>query len=178
MAIGLTSRQATVFDAIKTLSAGTGIMPTFQEIMDATGISSKSVVHYLLRGIEERGLIRRKAARTRAIEIVEDAYSRIELARQNAALRAQVASLTADNEALQRTVADKVAFAEVAIQALRLHQAWSDSEDAGPDYGGQSRDTHPDGELIWRQWWEGNLSLCARAQDETRNALAAWEASK
>jgi SOS-response transcriptional repressor LexA len=105
MAIGLTSRQATVFDAIKTLSAGTGIMPTFQEIMDATGISSKSVVHYLLRGIEERGLIRRKAARTRAIEIVEDAYSRIELARQNAALRAQVASLTADNEALQRTVA-------------------------------------------------------------------------
>lgn len=126
MAIGLTSRQATVFDAIKTLSAGTGIMPTFQEIMDATGISSKSVVHYLLRGIEERGLIRRKAARTRAIEIVEDAYSRIELARQNAALRAQVASLTADNEALQRTVA------RLRSVGLKFHSActsaWASGE--------------------------------------------------
>lgn len=34
---------------------------------------------------------------------------RAELARQNEALRAQVASLTADNEALQRAAAEKVA---------------------------------------------------------------------
>lgn len=56
-------------------------------------------------------------------------------------------------------------------EALRLHQAWSDSEDAGPDYGAQTRDTHPDGERIWRQWWDGNLDLCARAQEATRTAL-------
>ena len=56
-------------------------------------------------------------------------------------------------------------------EALRLHQAWSDSEDAGPDYGAQTRDTHPDGERIWRQWWDGNLDLCARAQEATRAAL-------
>ena len=72
-------------------------------------------------------------------------------------------------------LARKVIAAEKAIEALRLHQAWSDSEDAGPDYGGKSRDTHPDGERIWRQWWDGNLGLCSRAQDMTRDALAAWE---
>ncbi|HRK67164.1 MAG TPA: hypothetical protein PKY73_06385 [Hyphomonas sp.] len=178
MAIGLTSRQATVFDAIKALSEGAGIMPTFEELMAATGITSKSAMHDTLCAIEGRGLIRRQKGRARAIEIVEDAHSRAELARQLAAAKQIIRSLTADNEALQRTVAKKVASAEAAIQALRLHQAWSDSEDAGPDYGDQSRDTHPDGERIWRQWWEGNLSLCARAQDETRNALSAWEASK
>ena len=58
------------------------------------------------------------------------------------------------------------------LAALRLHQAWSDSEDAGPDYGDQTRATHPDGERIWRQWWDGNLSLCERAQDATRAAIA------
>ena len=72
-------------------------------------------------------------------------------------------------------LARKVIAAEKAIEALRLHQAWSDSEDAGPDYGEQSRDTHPDGERIWRQWWDGNLSLCGRAQDMTREAIAAWD---
>lgn len=60
--------------------------------------------------------------------------------------------------------------------ALRLHQAWTDSEESGPDYGEQSRATHPDGERIWRRWWDSNLSLCARAQEETRAALA--DASK
>lgn len=55
--------------------------------------------------------------------------------------------------------------------ALRLHKAWADSEDAGPDYGGQTRDTHPDGERIWRNWWNWNLDLCARAQAATDAAL-------
>ncbi|KFI26654.1 hypothetical protein CN97_02835 [Haematobacter massiliensis] len=80
--------------------------------------------------------------------------------------------------AMAPTLARKVIAAEKLAEALRLHQAWSDSEDAGPDYGEQSRDTHPDGERIWKQWWDGNLSLCGRAQDMTRDALAAWEAEQ
>ena len=58
------------------------------------------------------------------------------------------------------------------VQALRLHKAWSDSEKTGPDYGGQTRDTHPDGEKIWRIWWDGQLSLCDRATRATDEALA------
>lgn len=79
---------------------------------------------------------------------------------------------------LRATVAALADLAEVQAQriekleaALRLHKAWSDSEDAGPDYGEQNRDTHPDGERIWRQWWDGNLDLCARAQAATNAVL-------
>ena len=80
--------------------------------------------------------------------------------------------------AMAPDLARKVIAAEKLAEALRLHQAWSDSEDTGPDYGEQSRDTHPDGERIWKQWWDGNLSLCGRAQDMTREAIAAWEAEQ
>lgn len=114
MAIGLTSRQATVFDAIKALSEGAGIMPTFEELMAATGITSKSAMHDTLCAIEGRGLIRRQKGRARAIEIVEDANSRAELARQLAAAKQTIATLIADNEALQRTVAKMcAAFNEI-----------------------------------------------------------------
>lgn len=58
------------------------------------------------------------------------------------------------------------------LEALRLHKAWSDSENSGPDYGGQTRDTHPDGERIWRAWWNNNLDLCDRAQKATEAALS------
>lgn len=78
-------------------------------------------------------------------------------------------------EANARLIARAPDMAAALIEAeaaLALHQAWSDSEDAGPDYGGQTRDTHPDGERIWRQWWDGNLSLCDRAQEATKGALA------
>lgn len=57
------------------------------------------------------------------------------------------------------------------VQALRLHKAWSDSEKTGPDYGGQTRDTHPDGEKIWRLWWDSQLDLCDRATRATDEAL-------
>lgn len=50
-----------------------------------------------------------------ALEPVHNA-ERAELARQNAALRAQVASLTADNEALQRTVAKNAQLLEAAMK--------------------------------------------------------------
>jgi hypothetical protein len=65
-----------------------------------------------------------------------------------------------------------IAAAPDLLEALRLHKAWSDSEDRGPDYGGQSRDTHPDGEAIWSRWWHYNLDLCARAQAATDAAIA------
>ena len=61
------------------------------------------------------------------------------------------------------------------VQALRLHKAWSDGEKTGPDYGGQTRDTHPDGERIWRLWWDNQLSLCDRAVSATDEALGIIE---
>ena len=73
---------------------------------------------------------------------------------------------------LHRLALDLAAERERLLTALRLHKAWADSERTGPDYGGQSRDTHPDGERIWRQWWDNQLDLCDRAQTATDAALA------
>jgi hypothetical protein len=68
-----------------------------------------------------------------------------------------------------------LAAAPAMLAALRLHQAWADSERTGPDYGGQTRDTHPNGEEIWQRWWHGNLDLCGRANSETAAAIAKAE---
>ena len=66
---------------------------------------------------------------------------------------------------------------EKLVKALRLHKAWSDGEKTGPDYGCQTRDTHPDGEKIWRIWWDNQLSLCDRAVSATDEALARIDAA-
>ena len=68
-----------------------------------------------------------------------------------------------------------IAAAPELLDAAPLHQAWSDSESSGPDYGGQSRDTHPDGERIWRSWWNNQLDLCDRATRATAAAIAKAE---
>ncbi|MCC6720543.1 MAG: hypothetical protein IT555_21935 [Acetobacteraceae bacterium] len=90
----------------------------------------------------------------------------------NGSAQPVMVALMPNEIALIALAPDMAAALIEAEKALALHQAWSDSEDAGPDYGDQTRDTHPDGERIWRQWWEGNLSLCDRAQEATRAALA------
>ncbi len=46
-----------------------GVAPTFDEIRTHLGLASKSGVHRLLTGLEERGAIRRRYSRTRGIEI-------------------------------------------------------------------------------------------------------------
>ena len=68
-----------------------------------------------------------------------------------------------------------IAAAPEMLEALRLHQAWADSEHTGPDYGEQTRDTHPNGEEIWKRWWNGNLDLCDRAASATLAVIAKAE---
>lgn len=48
----------------------TGYPPTVREIGKAVGLHSSCSVHYHLRKLEEKGLIRRKPAKPRAIELV------------------------------------------------------------------------------------------------------------
>ena len=47
------------------------VPPSFDEMRDALGLASKSGVHRLVSGLEERGYIRRLANRARAIEIIK-----------------------------------------------------------------------------------------------------------
>ena len=48
----------------------TGVSPSFDEMKDALGLKSKSGIHRLITGLEERGFIRRLPHRARAIEIL------------------------------------------------------------------------------------------------------------
>lgn len=91
------------------------------------------------------------------------------------AARANSSVYRLDVRGIKNADARLIAAAPELLAALRLHQAWADSERAGPDYGGQTRDTHPDGEAIWRRWWDGNLDLCARANEATSAAIAKAE---
>ena len=47
------------------------VPPSFDEMRNALGLASKSGVHRLISGLEERGYIRRLANRARAIEILK-----------------------------------------------------------------------------------------------------------
>jgi hypothetical protein len=65
-----------------------------------------------------------------------------------------------------------IAAAPDMLEACCSFVAWLESDEAGPDYGTLTRDTHPEGERIWREWWHLQQDLCRRAQDEARAAIA------
>ena len=52
------------------LSQG-GVSPSFDEMKDALNLKSKSGIHRLITGLEERGFIRRLPHRARALEVVK-----------------------------------------------------------------------------------------------------------
>ena len=62
---------------------------------------------------------------------------------------------------------------DLALRAAIKHIEWIDKESAGPNYQGLTRDTHPNGEAIWRQWWDEQLELCAETERLCRAAIAA-----
>lgn len=63
----------------------------------------------------------------------------------------------------------------VAIQACRALAAWLEGEKSGPDYGDQSRETHPEGERIWSEWWGRQLRMCKQAQLLAIQAIREYE---
>jgi repressor LexA len=51
--------------------AESGVSPSFEEMKEALNLKSKSGIHRLISGLEERGFIRRLAHRARALEVVK-----------------------------------------------------------------------------------------------------------
>jgi len=66
----LTPRQHEALTFLAAYTREHGYAPSFEEIAEAMNVASKSNVHRLLSGLEERGFIRRLRHRQRAIEIV------------------------------------------------------------------------------------------------------------
>ena len=73
--LDLTPKQAILFRYLKTRQAD-GVGPTYTDMMAITGHKSKSGIATLVRGLEQRGLIRRLFRRHQAIEVVCETYFR------------------------------------------------------------------------------------------------------
>ena len=67
----LTKKQHELLMFINQRLAATGIAPSFDEMKDALNLRSKSGIHRLISGLEERGFIRRLPHRARALEVTK-----------------------------------------------------------------------------------------------------------
>src|SRR5271154_3689961 len=66
----LTRKQKELLVLIRDRLAEDGVPPSFDEMKEALGLKSKSGIHRLITGLEERGFIKRLAHRARALEII------------------------------------------------------------------------------------------------------------
>jgi repressor LexA len=111
-----------------------GISPSFDEMKDALGLKSKSGIHRLITGLEERGFIRRLPHRARALEVLRLPENMEAPAKKAGGRRAggfapnvikgdfklPGAKATSDSESVQLPLYGRIA-AGTPIEALRDH---------------------------------------------------------
>ena len=68
-ATGLTERQRTILEVIRTSVTSRGYPPSIREIGDAVGLTSTSSVAHQLRTLERKGYLRRDPNRPRAVDV-------------------------------------------------------------------------------------------------------------
>src|SRR3954468_14668250 len=66
----LTRKQYELLTFINKRLNDNGVSPSFDEMKDALGLKSKSGIHRLITGLEERGFTRRLPHRARALEVL------------------------------------------------------------------------------------------------------------
>lgn len=69
MALVIYKRQQQILDFLKQFIQKNGSAPTLRKIAEAIGVSSLATVHEHLQTLEEKGLIKKRAGKARAIEI-------------------------------------------------------------------------------------------------------------
>ena len=67
----LTKKQYELLGFINARLHSAGVSPSFEEMKEALGLKSKSGIHRLITGLEERGFIRRLPHRARALEVLK-----------------------------------------------------------------------------------------------------------
>ncbi|HEY9080719.1 transcriptional repressor LexA [Magnetovibrio sp.] len=67
----LTTKQYELLLLIEARINEAGVPPSFEEMKNALGLKSKSGIHRLISGLEERGFIRRLPHRARALEVLK-----------------------------------------------------------------------------------------------------------
>lgn len=66
----LTRKQYELLVCIDKVLKSTGVPPSYDEMKDALNLKSKSGIHRLITGLEERGFIRRLPHKARALEVL------------------------------------------------------------------------------------------------------------
>ena len=67
----LTKRQYQLLMLIEKRLRESGVSPSFEEMKQEIGLKSKSGIHRLISGLEERGFIRHLPNRARALEVLK-----------------------------------------------------------------------------------------------------------
>lgn len=67
----LTRKQYELLVCIDKVLKSTGVPPSYDEMKDALNLKSKSGIHRLITGLEERGFIRRLPHKARALEVLK-----------------------------------------------------------------------------------------------------------
>jgi repressor LexA len=129
----LTRKQYELLVFINRRLADGGVSPSFEEMKEALGLKSKSGIHRLISGLEERGFIRRLPHRARALEVVRLPEDTAHAGRVRAAERVRFsptvirgdfkaalpgAAATSSGEAVQLPLYGRIA-AGTPIEALR-----------------------------------------------------------
>ena len=81
----LTTKQRELLKFIEERVKANGVSPSFDEMRDAVQLKSKSGIHRLIVGLEERGFIRRLPHRARALEVCRSLESITEKPRKTVA---------------------------------------------------------------------------------------------
>ena len=67
----LTHKQYELLLMIDSKLRKTGVSPSFDEMRNSLGLKSKSGIHRLITGLEERGFIRKLPHKARALEVIK-----------------------------------------------------------------------------------------------------------
>jgi repressor LexA len=74
----LTRKQHQLLTYIDNHLKSDGVPPSYDEMKDALGLKSKSGIHRLITGLEERGFIRRLPHKARALEVLKKPQNMID----------------------------------------------------------------------------------------------------
>ena len=75
----LTKKQKQLLNYSGTFQSRNGVTPSYEEMKDALTLKSKSGIHRLILALEERGFVKRLAHKARALEIIKDGISNLEV---------------------------------------------------------------------------------------------------
>ena len=84
----LTSKQLELLKFLEEKIGTSGVAPSFEEMKYALGLRSKSGIHRLICGLEERGFLRKLPHRARSIEILRSSSSLVKTKFQQKSLSA------------------------------------------------------------------------------------------